>query len=141
MSIDIKELFGILSERKKEKMHDDELQTLSVRLTPEIGIMLKTLSMDNILNFPISTTFREVMSNELHDIIIEKTSSEENLSSLNELINSINDRNDIVENANINNAFNLIKSSKYLEYRKNELDLSGFFANDRDEDGNMKKEG
>ncbi|MEZ8968749.1 hypothetical protein AB4347_02040 [Vibrio breoganii] len=116
MSRDTKELFKELSEKKMEKMHAEELQTLSIRLTPEVGIMLKTLSHDNVLNFPVSTSFREMISHALHDILIEKACGEEDLTKFNDFLTTISKREDLIEDAHITNALYLIKNSEYLEY-------------------------
>ena len=58
----------------KNKINDininksDDFETITVRLDQRYGAMLKVMS--NLFNFPISTSFTEIMSKHLFDMIV-----------------------------------------------------------------------
>lgn len=119
----VKELFETLSIAKKESVHANELQTTTVRLTPEIGAMLKVISSEKVLDFPVSNAFTELMSYELLSQMVSRSfvgdtaDMKTAVDELNGFISKVSSKPDFIEDSNINNSMLLINNSgDYFNY-------------------------
>lgn len=112
----IHDVFSELKALKVESKYSDELQTITLRLTPEVGYMLKVLSSKNVLNFSISNVFTELMSHELYRIVLSAYYNPDSVDFLNEFISEVTSSSNFIDNSNIENSFSLLEKSDSLKF-------------------------